>query len=128
MIMSRHSDKLYKVQIDFVYHESDSTVYLGSAWGIRSRGYEYGRPIHDDVESFSHLAASAGNNWVEHLSENYGIDIPRDSVRATPKLLFEYQSRSSLTEQEKGLHEEVKLVWNNVVKRWAEEKGLVTRS
>ena len=115
--MGRHSDKLYKVQIDFVYHESDSTVYLGSAWGIRSRGYEYGRPIHDDVESFSHLAASAGNNWVEHLRENYGIDIPRDSVRATPKLLFEYQSRSSLTEQEKLLLEEIEPFCNDVMRQ-----------
>ena len=38
MIMGRHSDKIYKVQIDFVYHESYSTVYLDFACDIRSRG------------------------------------------------------------------------------------------
>ena len=59
MIMGRHSDKLYKVQIDFVYHESDSNGYLGSAWGIRSRGCEYGRPAQDDIEFCSHLSASS---------------------------------------------------------------------
>ena len=56
------------------------------------------------------------------------MQIPRDSVRATPKLHFEYQSRSSLTEQEKVLLEEAELVWNDVVKRWAEEKVLTPKT
>ena len=73
MIMGRHSDKIYKVQIDFVYHESCSTVYLNSAWGVRSRGYEHGRHTHDDVKFFSHIGASGRNNLVKHLRENNGM-------------------------------------------------------
>ena len=82
--MGRHSDKIYKVQIDFVYHESCSTVYLNSAWGVRSRGYEHGRHTHDDVEFFSHIGASAGNNLIAHSRENYRMQNSRARVRATP--------------------------------------------
>ena len=134
MIMGRHSDKIYKVQIDFVYHESCSTVYLDSAQGVKSRGYEYGRHTHDDVEFLSHIGASARNNLVKHFRENNGMQIARVRVRAKPKLLFKYQFRSSLTEQEKVLLKEVELFWklvNDVIEQVKiENKGfrIITNS
>lgn len=114
-------DRLMKVRTSFNFHQSDSVVFTGTTWCIRTRHYDYGQPRESSAKFLENINRGALNQWVSHMSKAYDIEVEPERVQLFSFIEVQYEGPEDLDEDEKSVYEDYRTIFGSVTKKWVEE-------